>query len=395
MRGLKITIIIVLLLVFSVGIFILDNNCKDKETIISFYKPYGEVPYLVKNYKDGSACNEPFRIVTFTDTHFSGKMDKASDRASYTLIENTILQEQPDLVVICGDIVLGEDAQIGATILSELFEEHNQYWGFVLGNHDGEHENGPSRAELVDIYTSYPHCIISSTPDIWGDGNCIVNIRDSKGWVIQSLVFIDSGDYLKEEFCSEYGFAYKNAYDFIKYDQIQWYKDEMNAIAKTNGSMPSSIMFIHIPLFEYKEAYNKANKQDAIFYGMRRENECSAPYNTGMFDAILELGSTKAVVCGHDHINDYCVDYQGVKLLYSQSSSFGSYYMRSNLLYAGMYIANKKNDRFSDGHTLFKVAIDSSLTITPLLNQDNPSIFNKLTAAEKEELWLDNTLPRD
>lgn len=392
MKVVKAVIIAGLIGVLALGVFFAGDGYKVKEYVIAFYTPEGENAYLVKTYKDGSPCNEPFKIITFTDTHLSGSMNRASDTATLNLIRNTIVQEKPDLIVICGDIVLGANSEPGARTLAALFEEHNQYWGFVLGNHDGENQFGPSREEFVELYSSYEHCIISSAPGIWGNGNCVVNIKDSAGGIIQSLVFIDSGDYLKEDFCEEYNFEYTDDYDFIKYDQIEWYKDEMRSIAAQNGKMPPSVMFMHIPLVEYTAAYNSALSEDKVIYGMRREEECSSPYNTGMFDAILEIGSTKAVVSGHDHINDYCVEYQGVKLLYSQSSSFGSYFMRTHVLYYSLFMMNNKNDRFSDGHTEFLIDKDGKLTITPLLNQDNPSLFEPLTQEQKEELNLIETL---
>jgi len=392
MKILKIVLAILLVALLSAGIWV-GGNANTQEYTITLYRPEGEHAYLVKTYANGAPCNDPFKILTFTDPHFKGAMEETSCAASLTLIENTIIQEQPDLIVICGDIVLGLRAEQGAAMLGRLFEKHNQYWGFVLGNHDGEHPEGPTRTELVEICCSFEHCINTSEPDIWGDGNCIVNIKDSNNHIIQSLILIDSGDYLKEDICADYGFAYKDGYDFIKYDQIEWYKAQMYAIAEKAGKMPPSVMFMHIPLVEYGTAYSQALQEKKIIYGMLRESICFSPYNTGMFNAIQYVGSTQAVVCGHDHINDFCVDYRGVKLIYSQGSSFGSYYMRKHILYFGFYFADKTNDRFSDGHTQLLIDKKGALTVTPLLNQDNPSLFEGLSQEQMEELNIAQTLP--
>lgn len=393
MKILKIAVVVILVALLFAGVWTGCNSAKSEEYTVTFYTPADEQAYLVKTYADGSPSLQPFKIITFTDPHFKGAMELTSCKVSLTLIENTIIQEQPDLIIICGDIVLGPRAEQGAAILGNLFEKYDQYWGFVLGNHDGEHPEGPTRTELVDIYCSFEHCINSSAPDIWGDGNCIVNIKDSNNKIIQSLVLIDSGDYLKEDICTEYGFEYTDGYDFIKYDQIEWYKNQMNTIAEKEGNMPSSILFIHIPLIEHNTAHSLALREKKVIYGTLREGVCHSPYNTGMFDAILEVGSTQAVVCGHDHINDYCVEYKGIKLLFSQSCSFGSYYMRTHILYATLYNHNKKNDRFSDGHTQFSIDNNGALAITPLLNQDNPSLFEGLTQEQLKELNIAQTLP--
>lgn len=363
------------------------------EPIVNFVRAEDEHPYLIKTYADGSFCDKEFNIVTFTDTHLDGKEDSVGDAVAFTHIENTLKTEKPDLVVVCGDVALGAKSADAAHKLANLFQQYKTYWGLVLGNHDGENKNGASREELMAIYESYSYCVLSSAPDIYGYGNCIVNIKGANDKVIQSLIFIDSGDYLSESYCEEYNFQYKSGYDFIKYDQIDWYKSEMRAIADKNGAMPASIMFIHIPLVEYDIAYKNGVKGEDIIYGEKREDVCASPYNTGMFAAIKEVGSTKAVVSGHDHINDFCVEYQGVKLIYSQSSSYNSYYMRSHALYQSLYIMGV-DIRFSDGHTRFIVGTDGGLTVVPVLNQDNFELFDGLTDEQRTASYIEATKPR-
>ena len=72
------------------------------------------------------------------------------------------------------------------------------------------------------------------------------------------------GQLFDPDICAEYGFEYKEGYDFIKYDQIEWYKSEMYDIAEQNGGMPDSVMFMHIPLKEYRMAYNQAKQNDTV-----------------------------------------------------------------------------------------------------------------------------------
>ena len=101
------------------------------------------------------------------------------------------------------------------------------------------------------------------------------------------------------------------------------------------------MLFTHIPLPEFKEAYELITgekevtsntpdysiKEDGnqILFGARRETICHSGHNSGMFDKILSLGSTQAVVSGHDHVNDFILNYKGVRLGYCQSSGYSSY----------------------------------------------------------------------
>ena len=59
--------------------------------------------------------------------------------------------------------------------------------------------------------------------------------------------------------------------------------------------------------------------------GERNEDECPGPFNSGMFNAILERGDVKGVFVGHDHVNDYYGNYYGVLLGYAPGTGFGAY----------------------------------------------------------------------
>ena len=112
-------------------------------------------------------------------------------------------------------------------------------------------------------------------------------------------------------------------YDFIYDSQIEWYKWAINGINEYNNSKTDSKLFIHIPLPEFKTAYDlwqqEGGKQGENF-GIKGEEECPSYINTGMFNAIKELDSTKYVFAGHDHLNNYSVMYEGVKLTYAMKT---------------------------------------------------------------------------
>lgn len=59
---------------------------------------------------------------------------------------------------------------------------------------------------------------------------------------------------------------------------------------------------------------------------MRHEYGGWSPQSNGFFDLIKEKGSTKNVLCGHDHVNDYSILYQGVRLTYTLKVGAGCYW---------------------------------------------------------------------
>ena len=102
--------------------------------------------------------------------------------------------------------------------------------------------------------------------------------------------------------------------------------------------MPSSV-FLHVPLSEYKDAWNeyvnngyKDTENVKYNYGIAGESgKVVYPgiYEDNFFETMLELGSTDSVFCGHDHLNNFSVNYKGIDLSYSYSIDY--------LAYVGIY----------------------------------------------------------
>lgn len=44
-----------------------------------------------------------------------------------------------------------------------------------------------------------------------------------------------------------------------------------------------------------------------------------------MFDTMESLGSTQGIFCGHDHINNYSIEYKGIRLTYGMSVDYLAY----------------------------------------------------------------------
>ena len=107
----------------------------------------------------------------------------------------------------------------------------------------------------------------------------------------------------------------------FSYDQIQYYKWLLAGIAKENGgTLPESTLFCHVAPYEFNDAYFEwldSGCDPEKGFGEVNVKIGSAPVSTGMFDAILEEGSTKNVVVGHEHENDLSVLYKGVRLSYA------------------------------------------------------------------------------
>ncbi len=287
-----------------------------------------------------------FVVVAFPDIQVWQLFRLGKKYVIYNTIKNVVEKTKPDMIVLLGDNAFYYSRQCCERLV-EIMEEFEVPWAPVFGNHDWE-GNADLNA-LGDIFMIGKHCLFKKGPrNLYGVGNYAVNIEQD-GKIIHTLFFFDSGDasfrydedkvrYLKadKEMKEKMPAFYANRihegehkgqvlvgeeWGALSYDQIQYYRWLLAGIKKANGGVcPESSMFCHIALYEYNDAYFewvKGGCDPKTGFGEINVKIGSAEVSTGMFDAILEEGSTKNVIVGHEHENDLSLLYKGVRLSYA------------------------------------------------------------------------------
>ncbi len=271
-----------------------------------------------------------FKVMMFTDMHLDGKNETSKVTVSH-LVEN-IQKEKPDLVILGGDNVTSGMNRKRAKQLGEIFEKLGVYWAGVLGNHEGDNVWSISRTEMVEIFSAYDHCLMRrGLESATGDCNYSLNILNPDGTLMQTFYFFDTFDMMSDARKAEYGVTKEKATDGVRYDQVSWYKTKLAETKEKYGDVKNkSIVVLHIPLMQYQTALDEGCP---IIEGVNLESPCNSDFDTGLFAAIKEGGSTTAVFCGHDHLNNYRMLYQGILLCYIENSGYGSYTTASKLGY--------------------------------------------------------------
>jgi hypothetical protein len=163
-------------------------------------------------------------------------------------------------------------------------------------------------------------------------GNYIINITEY-GNIIHTLFMVDTHN--NAEFTLDDGSAV-SGYDHLRDNQIEWYKWAVNGITEVAGKTVESSVFMHIPVYEYRDAWKEnfgSMDQGTLdpslapgAQGVNGEGIYSAPVNNGFFTVCKELGSTKNMIVGHDHVNNFQIYYDGIRLTYALKTGYGCYY---------------------------------------------------------------------
>ena len=298
-------------------------------------KSYSPRDYIAGtlDYRDG------FKILQLTDIHMSDKDDQDlhydfMDMLIREAKEDPLHTGQVDFMVVTGDLFTFASRST-AIRLFKFLDSYDIPWTVVFGNHDEQ------TYFSVDWMTSYlnsfgSNCMFKDLQDDKVQGNCnfAVNLKNADGSLHNQLIFMDSNRYY---FGSYFG------YDYFKDNQIKWYEDlvdDTTAYNQEKGGtgVVNSLMFYHIPLPEIdkicdKETMKPGDEGYNFIWGEKREKSCPPDNNSEFFKHIKDKGSTKAMFFGHDHINNFEADYEGVKFCYGMKSTDRIYYADDMLGY--------------------------------------------------------------
>lgn len=296
--------------------------------------------FTLKKSKD-----KPFLVLNLSDPQLgSGEWEEGhkNRRILETTVGELIERVKPDLVTVSGDLSwAGHDHAYD--MLADFLDSFEIPWAPVWGNHDNQ--DGPEFVDSVaDRYLTHKFCIYEKGDPAIGNGNYVIAIEE-EGKIVSALIMIDSHD------CSPYIDPEGNehsAWARLSEPQMEWYKEQITALRALGCDDTSIIM--HIPFYAYNDAARAAFKnydeearkqikpEDAVpgadcwnpgyedSIGVQYEGIGSYTVDEGVFDIVRDLGSTKHVIVGHDHVNNWMINYQGVKLVFSMKAGAGCYW---------------------------------------------------------------------
>lgn len=278
----------------------------------------GNKAYEAKDYILKMNYESDFRILQLTDTHLG---DKDNTKLHYDFMELTIKEAKPKLIVVTGDVFTFASKGTAIDFFAWL-DKQQVPWTLTFGNHDEQcwfsidwvtsYLNNLNKKREKD-HSSYCYFLDLQDDKVKGNANFAINlIKDDK--VFEQLIIMDS---------NRYNYKGYFGYDYFHQDQIDWYTSLVNQTkADNNDKVVPSLMFYHIPLPEVNDAWEAAKNDKSLILNPNgseaQENEkpCNPEYNSGFYKVIKELGSTHGMYFGHDHINNFIINYEGIHFGY-------------------------------------------------------------------------------
>lgn len=246
-----------------------------------------------------------FRILCISDIHAGIGYNEALTAAYLKIL---LKKTNPDLVLMLGDIAGPGEIHIENTVqlrkmltsLTAPIENKKIPWASVFGNHDDNF--GVSNEEAQKIYGEFPLCLSKAGPEEFrGSGTYTLTVFDRNGTkpVFNIYAFDSHGSDLNP----------KRGVDF---NQVKWYYSVSEKLEKEQNRVLPALAVMHIPLTEMGEA-SLSPEENGLTGEFGEKVSCNS-LNNGLFRACLERGDIKYFCFGHDHSNNFTLNYKGISL---------------------------------------------------------------------------------
>ena len=291
----------------------------------------------LKNNSDKDFCllnltDPQLKIEEWDDDNQTGKILKKT-------VETLIERVSPDLITLSGDLSYADDFE-SYKKFADYFDSFKIPWTCCFGNHDNQDGDEPMQ-KVIDEYMKHEFFVFEKCDSSLGNSNCVILI-EKNGKNAEGVILMDTHDrvYYKENDC-----GINQAWGYLTFAQLEWYKDKVSELKEIGCN--DTTLITHIPINAYldvaKAAFKNPKPDKSISlndsygteiwnegyedsYGVLHEPISAYPEDEGAFSLICELGSTKNIICGHNHVNNWVVKYNGVRFIFGTKTGSGSYW---------------------------------------------------------------------
>ena len=274
------------------------------------------------------AGSKSIKLLIFSDLHFGedeSTFGPEQDRNTLRVMRQTLAFESPDLVVIDGDLITGENTFVeNATsyvdMLAQPMLARGVPWASVYGNHD--ESAGLEREKILGREMEVGAGLCLTRNMAGGDGigvtNYYVLVKGEDGKPVAVLWFFDSRG----------GQRFGDGEDvpmFVHPETVRWFERTRDGLEERYGPM-QSLAFVHVPPSVFSRAQRifaengrksrreseteKRTPKSTRYPGLNDDDPIdhqSAPQDGPFVDALQNTPWLHSVYSGHDHGDTWCV----------------------------------------------------------------------------------------
>lgn len=299
-------------------------------------------------------ANGTFQLSVFEDLHYGEAEDLdwgPQQDVNSTRVMNTILDdEKPELVVLNGDLITGENTykHNSTGYVNKIVQpllDRNLLWASTYGNHDSDFNL--SRHDILRREQTWSNSLTRQDVDTNTSGVSnyflpVYSSNASKHTPELLLWFVDSrgGNYYQALDSS--GDEVPQP-DWVDRTAVDWFTATRTNLRSKHGKDVPSLAFVHIPINAMLAFQQLPGVKPHYEPGINDDNPLAqqgAANYTGQdipfMRALLSTPGLMAVFSGHDHGDDWCFKWNttlpgmnltgnGLNLCFGRHSGYGGY----------------------------------------------------------------------
>ena len=269
-----------------------------------------------------------------TDTHIR----------TWQYVEEGVEKTKPDLIVLTGDNVYGETDDSGALWLEmiDVLDSFEIPWLCIFGNHDNESQMGVNWQ--IEAVRNSKYGYIKDGDLQNGNSNYTVGLKQGAELKYVLYMLDTNGCTLRPDNLGESMLPSNPDLSEIQQspgiysDQIEWIRERDERISGAYGCEIPSMMFLHIPPIEVREAVLQAydgTYDDNMLFFANKENdmgfslESISGFDTdGEFFEAAREANCVGMFMGHNHKTAISIFYEGIRLTYGLKTGVEAYHDR-------------------------------------------------------------------
>lgn len=269
--------------------------------------------------------DKDFVILNLSDPQMNG-FEWAEDHPYRPILEYTVTtlveRVNPDLITVTGDMAYPGDYE-SYEKFAQLLDRFGIPWTIVWGNHD--HQSGIKPIlQAAELFKKHPLCQFEDGDPAYGNGNYILCVQEDDK-PLTALFMIDSHNSIEATMPNG---ERKWVYDKLWPDQLIWINETAKEL-KAKG-YKDAIMMMHMPMYCYRQAalmaFPEGRGGDSDIYGQQHELIASHPFEDNVLSYIKDNRLISHILVGHDHCNNFMIDYDGVRLMFACKTGPGCYW---------------------------------------------------------------------
>ena len=298
--------------------------------------------------------------------------DEMKYKNEFYYIDKAIKDNNPDLILVTGDIVYGEFDDNGSNLIEfcEFMDSYKIPWAPIFGNHDNESKLGVTWQ--CDQFLKSKYCLFRRN-DFTGNGNYNIGIFNNNT-LIRVIYMIDSnGVFCGKKYYYLDDYPLYNQNERIKIesgifeDQREYIFNTSKMIDDLSGKNIPKTLCVHIPpdfvnkyayLKKYQSTPDGSNKELFNLGGTKlidnkdfgEKGEVLGGFNSnGLYDKLKEY-SFDTILAGHYHNNTLSIDCDGIRLSYGIKTSTFDYHNK-----VGSLLFTIKDSKYSIEHKFIDI----------------------------------------